>query len=138
MVCLAEPRDYEEELRFQRASKVAFSEINIRDHVWFYCEWYERDNGFFMDMKDLVEYCNEHKIPQPIYVWATKLVMIEVDANEILEEALERKDMAERMHLIHPVDIERLQEMLEQWCGERSEELGSYEIDYDLAIIIGE
>jgi len=138
MACLDVQEEYEEEIRFERAEKLAFSEINLREHQWFYWGGYGRDNGFFMEMRDLVEYCMECEIPQPIYVWATKPIVLEMDAKEIVEEALERKGLEERMHLIYPTDIERLQELLEQWCAEQSEELGGYEINYEMAIILGE
>lgn len=127
-----------EERCFTKAEKVAYSEINSRYNNLFYWEGYEIDDGFFHEMSDLVDYCKEKGIPQPVYVWATKETIIELDADHILERACTAQDIEDVYERVDKVDIERLQEMLDEWCGQQSSSQNGYTVDYSTAIILGE
>ena len=99
---------------------------------YMYSDYYPYDNGFFSDWDDFFsEYFDNLEIDynddRPLYVFPTKPVEMRIDAESIVDNALE--DMYEDARdYISDKAIEELQEYLDKWCAKCGVGL-SYECD---------
>ena len=122
----------QERKKIENAKRCYFEEVPNEYTNMLYWEEYEYNNGFFYELDDLYEYCEEKNIPLPDYVYGTQTDMIHIDADSIVEQACE--DLHEDAYCsIDYKDIKDLQKMLDDWCKEQTCTI-TYYPDYTYAI----
>lgn len=121
-----------EQQRYERAKKVSLKDVQTEKFEMFYSEAYGHSEGYFSEIEDLVEYCEDRGVKVPNYVWATTKYTIVMDAGSFIEHA------CEELHEDAIKHIERgkeLQDFLDAWCAKQ---LGvkSYTVDYNTAVLL--
>ena len=116
-------------------SKATISDYNdIPDKYkeMIYSDSYPYNEGYFTDIEELIEYCNDEDIPLPEYVWSTQKIPLSLDASSIIESACEElhEDAYENI-----TKEDELQEFLDDWCNQQSG-VDSYSVNYKYAIKI--
>lgn len=101
-----------DKLKLAKATRIT-SEQNQTD--WIYCEERQNHNeGYFHDFGELEEYCEDEGLSMPCYVHPCYEMRVKLDAESILEHALEElhEDTAEHVCAKHEG---RLQRLLDAW-----------------------
>jgi hypothetical protein len=96
----------------------------------------DKDNGgCYESIAHLISTCGDEGYPLPKYVWATKPYKLELDAESILETALEEHH--ENAHeWISQEAEDDLQAFLDAWCEREDVGVVTYNIDRSNAIAI--
>lgn len=130
--CRSKREAAKEKERFNKAKQYTFKDAPESSYQCMYSEVYGENEGYFFDLDELEEYCQENDIAMPEYVWGTKLTRISMDADSIIESACEKlhEDAEDQID-----DREELQEMLNKWC-EKQSGTDTYYVDYNVAILI--
>lgn len=71
--------------------------------------------GYFEDVSELLDYCEDHDVPVPGWVWACTPVPLRVDAQEVIDRALEEHHEGASEWLLSN-GVRDLQEALDAWC----------------------
>lgn len=121
---------HKEQKRLEKAIIGDFSEVPPESMEMLYSERYGYQEGFFSEMDELLEYCEENDVDVPEYVWSTTKRGISISADDILEQACEElhEDARDRL-----VGEDELQKFLDEWCKKQAG-AESYEVDYKYAI----
>ena len=109
--CRVEIDRRNEQRLLDKATKCEIEEVSSEFTEMFYSESYGGE-GFFTEIEELVEYCEDEDITIPDYVWATQKVELSLDAYGILEST------CEELHedaLSNLTNINGLQELLDKW-----------------------
>lgn len=130
--CRSKREAVKEKERFNKAKHYTFEDAPESSYQCMYSEVYGTNEGYFFDLDELEEYCQENDIEIPEYVWGTKLTKISMDADSIIESACEElhEDAEDQID-----DREELQEILDKWC-EKQSGTDTYYVDYSVAILI--
>lgn len=114
--CLAEEEKRKEERRFNKAEKVSIEDYPDQPLFW---DTYGPEDGFFANISDLLDYCEDNDLDAPRYVWAARRTDLTLSAEAILERALSEQDHAEEsMGKISDSSINNLQAYLNEWTKE--------------------
>jgi len=130
--CRAKREATKEKERFKKAAHYTLENVPQSSCQCMYSESYGANNGYFFDIEELEEYCNENNIPMPEYVWGTTVTRISMDADSIIESACEELHEDAEDQIDNRVE---LQEMLDKWC-EKQSGTDTYYIDYHVAIVL--
>lgn len=120
--------------KFEAAIKVKLKDANPKRCVLMYSDTFEKNDGYFSDIEELEEYCEEHSIEMPKYVYGTTPYSISMNAEDIIEEACDNLH-EDAMSCITDNDIEELQKYLNEWCRNQTGTT-TYEVDYSYAILL--
>ena len=132
---LREIKDFikeQEREKVENAKLCYFYEVPDEYKCMLYWEEYQHNNGFFYDLNDLYEYCEDTGRELPDYVWGTQTDMIHINADYIVEEACEELH-EDAYESIDYSDMKELQKMLDDWCNEQTGTV-TYYPDYTYAI----
>jgi len=104
--------------KFEKSSKLKYDDETILAMDMLYSEDYTCNEGYFTDWADFFENWNDHHEPgdeRPMYVWGTEALQFALDADRLIENALEDhyEDAGDQ---IDHADRKELQETLDDWC----------------------
>lgn len=125
-----------ERKRYEKAKKYTFESCPEDSCKMFFLDLYEYDNGYFDDLDNLKDYCNDNDIPVPEYIWGTTEKSLSMDAYDIVSNKLEDwyEDAFDR---IDDKWLQELQKALDKFCDECG--VGNcYDVDYRTCILIDE
>ena len=119
-----EMRLKEEQLRFQKAEKLSFGmdDEKIKEFNHFYSEDYPYNEGYFMEFEDFFEAMYDKGINQetgPQYVWGTSETIIDIDIDNVIEQACE--DLYEGAYeSISNEDYKEIKDFVKSWCKKQT------------------
>lgn len=126
-------RDKESELKlYEKATKYTLNSAPKESIEYFYSEHFGYDDGYFIDIDSLEDYCHENHIEIPKFVWGTREKTLSMDAESIVSNELEEwyEDAFDR---VDNSELSKLQIAMDDFC--KSCGVGSYyEVDYKVCI----
>jgi len=129
--CRDKRDDERERERFEKAEKIPFEKYS-EDML------YLGDDQWFQDIDELYDFFEDAQIDDPDievpkYAWACKPKKFVIEADRIVEGALEEhhEDAYDR---ISSSAFEELQQFLDGWCAKQ--DVRTYEYDYTRAVLI--
>lgn len=126
-------RDKEaEQRRFDKAFKSEYKDVPAKHTEMLYSERYGYNEGYFTEIDEFTEYCEDNDIDVPKYVWSTSKTKLSMDAVSITQMACE--DLHEDAYQNVAYEDE-LQDFLDAWCAKQSG-TDTYWVDYKYAIWI--
>jgi len=126
-----ELRDAEDEQkRLEKAVRANYKDVPPESKKMMYSRIYPYNEGYFGDIDDLLEYCQDNGVSVPPHVWSTEKTSLSMDAGSIIEDACEKL----HENAIDNIDGEKeLQEFLDGWCAKQTG-TDTYMVDYKYAI----
>lgn len=101
--------------RFEKAEK-----IQAKDYKgWVFWEDHGDNEGFFSSVAELRTYCNDVGVEPPPYVYACKAMLLSMNAEWIIEDALEEHHENARDSISKEAEDE-LQSLLNAWCAKQT------------------
>ena len=132
--CRAKHEAEQEKLRYDKAQKYTDETAPSESKIMFYSDVYEYNEGYFSEIRNLVDYCHDEGIKVPDYVWGTHETQISLDAHDIIEDACE--ELWEGAYdSIGSKDIAELEVFLDNWCANQTG-TRTYTVDYSCCILI--
>jgi poly-D-alanine transfer protein DltD len=119
---------------FAKAIKSTYDNVPNKQKEMLYSESYEYNEGYFSDIDELIEYCEENESEVPKYVWSTTKNTLSIDACNIVEQACEELHEDAYQNV---TDEQELQDFLDKWCDKQSG-VDTFMVDYEYAISISE
>lgn len=92
---------------------------------------------YFRSVDELVEACADEGIVLPAFVWATREVHLALDADSILESALEEHHEEARAGISREAERD-LQDMLDAWAARPDAKVTTYVEDRTCAVVFGD
>lgn len=132
--CRAKAEVEKEHKRFDKAEKLALEEYPDEPVFW---EGHTggMGDGYFSGIDEVMDLCEEEGLEVPEYVWACKSKEFKLDADRILESAVENQEMYEDAGDDIPDDARgRLQAYLDVWAKEIG--LRSWSPDHTRAVLL--
>lgn len=128
-------RDEESELGlYEKATKYTLESAPKESCEYFFSESFGYDNGYFIDIDSLEDYCRDNEIEIPKFVWGTTEKTLSMDAEDIVSSELEEwyEDAFDR---VNDSELALLQAAMDNFCEKCG--VGScYEVDYKTCIIL--
>jgi hypothetical protein len=107
----------EREARQEQEDFAKATKIDAKDYTgWVSWRGHGPNNGYFESVDDLIRYCADHELNSPTFVWACKPDPLKLDADWILDQALEDHHKGARDEISDTEDA-RLQAFLDEWCA---------------------
>lgn len=131
--CWAQDEQEREERKFEMAVKVP-RELDDGFPVFWDGHLGSMGDGFFVNIGEVIDLCEESGIPLPAYVWSCYPKKFTVDADVVLIEAFQEHVEGARDQLREGAE-KRLQEFLDGWCAEQG--ISTWYPDYRKAILLG-
>lgn len=119
-----------EQKRLDKAIRAKYEDVPEESKKMLYSESYGYNEGYFQDIDELAEYCEEHGTTSPGYVWSTTRIALSMDADKILEMVCEDLHEDARDNI---TDEDELQKFLNDWC-EKQTGTDTYTVDYKYVI----
>lgn len=132
---LAAPQTHDEyRARLDREAFDKATKIDAKDYTgWVSRPGHDEDEAYFESVEALLVYCADNELPRPAFVWACKSFALHVNADFILEQALE--EHAENAgDSITTTEVERLQAFLDEWAAKQ--DVVSWDKDRERAVMI--
>lgn len=123
-----------EQKRYDKAIKVSFDDAPKECKEMLYSECYGYNEGYFTDVEEFIDYCQDNEIEIPKYVWGTEKIKPFVSADSIVEDACENLHEDAYSNIC---GIDELQEFLEKWWGKQSG-IDTFLVNYEYAILLNE
>lgn len=122
-----------EKARFEKSTKLAIEQVDgplyWEGHVG------SMGDGYFSDIDELLDYCEQDGVDVPEYVWACEEQKLGINAEHIVENAV--SDMGEDAYDSVPEKaVDSLQAYLDVWCAEVG--LSSWSPDYSRSVLLQE
>lgn len=118
--------------RYNRATHYNINSPEINNMDWFYSDLYG-DNGYFSEIGDIIDYCNDRNEKIPKYIWCTKIIPFSIDATDIIDRCLE-KSYEDAMDNINDKELNKLQTACNNFVEAHHGRLDTYEVDYTKCI----
>ncbi len=83
---------------------------------WIYWPDDETDDHFFSSVTELIECCKVRGVPVPKEVNGCYEMSISINAEDVLESALEEHHEDARSSIPN-AEVEKLQELIDEWCA---------------------
>lgn len=132
--CRIKAEAEQEKLRYDKAKKYTLVTAPCKSTIMYFSDVYGANEGYFSEIEDLVDYCNDEGIRVPDYIWGTYKSQITIDAYDIVENACDGlwEDAGDS---IDSKDLAELQDFLDDWCAKQ---IGTktYTVDYGCCILI--
>lgn len=90
-------------------------------------------DGYFLNIEEFLDRCEEEEVEVPPYVWATKPVPLSMDADFLLESALDEHHEGARDEFPDGAELE-LQKLLDDWCSKQK--VKTWDTDYKRAVLL--
>ncbi|WP_312107699.1 hypothetical protein, partial [Lachnoclostridium sp.] len=128
--CL-EQREVDNENRLlSKATKVNYDDAPDEYKEMMYSNKYPYNEGYFDDLWEFIERCEDEEITVPDYVWSTQKITLSMDAGSIIENACEELHEDANQNI---TGEKELQDFLDAWCHKQTG-VESYIVDYRYAI----
>lgn len=121
-------KECREKVNFEKAEKIPL--YNYSGH--YYSDYYGYNKGFFKNINDLIEYCEDENIVIPKYVWACDELPVTINADDILYHACQEAYEG-------AIDNLKMVDELNQFCNEFNEannHIITYYANYEIAILL--
>lgn len=126
-------RDAEnEEKVLSKAIKAEYKDVPLEYKEMLYSESYGYNEGYFTDIDEFIDYCEDNDIEVPKYVWSTTKTELSIDAGNIIENACEELHEDAYQNITNENE---LQEFLDTWCAKQTG-TDTYTVNYKYAITI--
>lgn len=96
---------------FEKATKIPAAEYT----GWVSWPGCVGDDGYFESVQELLNHCAKTGKPAPTFVWACKPIPLHLDAEGIVDQALEEHHEGAK-DFISNAEMERLQVLLDEWA----------------------
>lgn len=114
--------------------RVSLKDADKNKIEYLYHEDFPFNSGYFSDIDELEEHCNDIDAEMPPFVYGTDKIRLSIDAEhtvvgycaELHEDAFDS---------IPQKEIEELQEFLDKWCAKQTG-TDSYLVDWDYIVLI--
>lgn len=134
--CRLEAEVQKEQERFEKAEKLTIEAYDGPVYWETGCSG-DMGDGYFSDVDSLLDYCEQEGIDVPEYVWACASSSFQLEADAIIEHALERQDAYEdAFDSIKDDARARLQAYLTVWTKEV--DLTFWHDDHSRAVLLRE
>lgn len=118
--------------RFQRADKVSIDDYPDQPVFWDSRGYH---GGYFESIDEVLDFCEDNDNATPPFVWAALPTDFHIDADDIIESALERQAHYEgAASLISEEARKNLQAYLNVWSGELK--IRTWHIDHRRAVLL--
>ena len=114
---------------FDRAKKVTLEDYPSDQPVY----WDGLGDGYFLHIDELLDRCEEEGLEVPPYVWSCKEVPFRMEADWLLERALDSHGEG-ALQEIADKETEELQRLLDEWCARQ--DVKSWQVDYSTAVLL--
>ncbi len=107
--------------------------IQAKEYVgWVYCDGYGDQDGYFRSIEELVLHFKDHEIALPQFVKACTEKKLSLDADWIIENALDghHEDAGDDISV---AEREELQAFLDKWC-ERTKVVSYEQTDVEIIL----
>ena len=123
----------QKQARWQREAFAKAKKIAAKDYTgWVSVPGFGKD-GFFNSIDELREHCKKFDVPVPEFVWSCTPKPLKLDADGILDQALEEHFDGARGN-ISDAEEARLQAFLDEWAA--AQEIVSWHEDDSRAVIL--
>ncbi len=132
--CVTKLATEQEKSRYDKAQKYTIDTVPSKSKIMFYSDVYKDNEGYFSEIEELVDYCNDEDIEIPDYIWGTYETQISFYAHDIIGNACD--DLWEGAYdSIDSKDIAELQNLLDNWCKNHAG-TRTYTVDYKCCILL--
>ena len=132
--CRAEKEREEELHRFEKARKYTLKSAPPERCEMMYSDSYGYNEGYFSEIEELEEYCEDNDIIMPDYVWCTSSHQLNIDIDSVVESECE--DLHEDAYeWIAQKDIDELRTFVNRWC-EKQTTTRTFYVDYSAVIVL--
>ena len=121
---------------YEKATKYTLSNVPKESIEYFYSDLYGYDEGYFVDIDSLEDYCKENDIEFPKFIFGTKQKQLNIEAYSVVENALEEW-YEDAMDRVDDESLGKLQSDLDDFC-KNSGVYTCYEVDYSVCIELEE
>ena len=132
--CRIEKEKEQELERFSKAQHYSIKECPPERCEMMYSDSYDYNEGYFSEIEELEEYCEDNDIKMPDYVWCTSSHQLNIDIDSMVENECE--DLHEDAYeWIAQKDIEELRTFVNGWC-EKQTGTRTFYVDYSAVIVL--
>ncbi len=124
--CITKQETTKEERAFEKAGKFTIDDYPGDKPIF-------HGDTFSDNLDEFLERYEEDGLDLPAYVWGAKRIDFHVDADNVIEQALDGHHEEANEHL-KPDAYKTLQLALDTWCEEQN--IRSWEPDYELAVLL--
>lgn len=134
--CRAKNNSEREAARFEKAKKVTYEEY---DEEIIYVDGYGSGDmigdGYWSSLDEFLDHCESEDIEPPEYVWGVSQQKFTLDAEDIIDSALENQEFYEDARgNISKEDMNALDKFLTEWC--KKVDLTCYMEDNSVAVLV--
>ena len=120
---------------FKKAKvKITMSEADKSKIEMMYSDIYPYNEGYFVDIEQLEEYCEDNDIEMPKYVYGTYKTSLSIDAYDMVSSQCENNDLHEDA-FSKVTNLNELQTFLDKWCNKQTG-TDTYYIDTNYIILL--
>jgi hypothetical protein len=119
-----------EQKRFDKAIKSQYKDVPAEHKEMLYSDSYGYNEGYFSDIDEFIEYCEDNDIEIPKYVWSADKIRLSISADNIIEQACEELHEDAYQNV---TDEAELQDFLDAWCAKQSG-TDTFSVNYKYAI----
>lgn len=124
--------EYESNLFNKAKVKTTISEANKSQVEMLYSDVYPYNEGYFTDIEELEEWCDDNEVEMPKYVWGTYKTKISIDGESVVESVC---DELHEDAFSNVTNLDELQEFLDKWCDKQTG-TNTYNVDYDYVVLL--
>lgn len=117
-----------EKNRFQKANKINIK--NYQDNFIYDI----KTEKYFQDIDDMEEYYEDEEMKLPDYVYGCIGIEFSLDMYGIVENELLDNHFEDAFDYVDMESLKKLQKIVDEWT--KSQGIVSYEVDYNLAILL--
>lgn len=131
--CTDDERKDREARLYDKATKVSVEDYPDEPVYW---EGHDGSmgTGFFTNIDEVLDYCEEEQLPTPKYIWACVPRPLEVPTDAVLEAAVEEHNTVAVEDLSEGA-VADLQTFLSDWC--RKQNVRTWFPDFSRAVLLG-
>ncbi len=112
-------REYEKNLFKKAKVKTTISEADKTKIEMMYSDVYPYNEGYFTEIEELEEWCEDNDIEMPKYVYGTYKSRLSINAYDMVESECENNELHEDA-FSNITNLEELQTFLDDWCSKQT------------------
>ena len=121
--------------RFNKATKWTWDNVPKDKVEFLYHDLYSYGDGYFSDIDELREYCQDEDIEMPKYVYCTTPIEFSLDAWDLIESRLEEAYEGAEDNVNEDALVE-FQEHCNEFVKKQNGRLDSYCVDYKNVVLL--
>lgn len=127
-------KEYEMNLFKKAKVKTTILEADKSKIEMMYSEVYPYNEGYFTEIEELEEYCEDNDIEMPKYVYGTYKSSLSINAYDMVESECENNELHEDA-FNNITNLEELQTFLDDWCSKQTG-TDTYSMDTNYIILL--